>query len=193
MMTNVAGYSPKAVDLLLALFGLGMTVGNLVGGRLADRALMPSLYGALGGLGLVLALFVVTAHNQLAAAVTIFLIGATGMACVPIIQTRIMEKARDAPTLAAAANHSAFNLANAAGAFLGGRAIGAGLGWTSPDWVGAILAAGGLALALLSGALDRRDGSSPAARAAGARVAPVEKRLQLQPARHAPETGRRHG
>src|SRR5258708_15443526 len=97
-----------------------MTVGNLVGGRLADRALMPSLYGALGGLGLVLALFVVTAHNQLAAAVTIFLIGATGMACVPIIQTRIMEKARDAPTLAAAANHSAFNLANAAGAFLGG-------------------------------------------------------------------------
>ncbi len=84
------------------------------------------------------------------------LVGATGMACVPIIQTRIMEKARDAPTLAAAANHSAFNLANAAGAFLGGRAIGAGLGWTSPDWVGAILAAGGLALALLSGALDRR-------------------------------------
>src|SRR5258708_25940109 len=58
-----------------------MTVGNLVGGRLADRALMPSLYGALGGLGLVLALFVVTAHNQLAAAVTIFLVGATGMAC----------------------------------------------------------------------------------------------------------------
>jgi DHA1 family inner membrane transport protein len=125
---------------------------------------MPSLYGALGGLGLVLALFVVTAHNQVAAAVTIFLIGATGMACVPIIQTRIMEMARDAPTLAAAANHSAFNLANAAGAFLGGRAIGAGLGWTSPDWVGAILAAAGLALALLSGALDRRDGSSPAAR-----------------------------
>src|SRR5712671_2269632 len=173
MMTNVAGYSPGDVDLLLALFGLGMTAGNLVGGRLADRALMPSLYGALGGLGLVLALFVFTAHSQAAAAVTIFLIGATGMACVPIIQMRIMEKARDAPTLAAAANHSAFNMANAAGAFLAGRAINAGFGWTSPNWVGAILAACGLGLAIVSGALDRRDGSSPAARAAGARVAPM--------------------
>jgi DHA1 family inner membrane transport protein len=156
MMTNVAGYSPGAVNYLLALFGLGMVAGNLVGGRLADRALMPSLYAALCGLGLSLALFVVTAHNPAAAAVTIFLIGATGMACVPIMQTRLMDKARDAPMLAAAANHSAFNLANAAGAFLGGRAIEAGLGWTSPNWVGAILAVIGLALAVVSGVLDRR-------------------------------------
>jgi DHA1 family inner membrane transport protein len=132
-----------------------------VGGRLADRALMPSLYAALGGLSLVLALFVFTAHSQGAAAVTIFLIGATGMACVPIIQMRIMEKARDAPTLAAAANHSAFNMANAAGAFLAGRAIDAGFGWTSPNWVGAILAACGLGLAIVSGVLDRRATSSP--------------------------------
>jgi MFS transporter, DHA1 family, inner membrane transport protein len=164
MMTNVAGYSPGDVDFLLALFGVGMTLGNLVGGRLADRALMPSLYGALGALGLVLALFVFTAHSQAGAAVTIFLIGAAGMACVPIIQTRIMEKARDAPTLAAAANHSAFNIANAAGAFLAGRAIAAGLGWTSPSWVGAILAAIGLGLALVSGALDRRASPSKAVR-----------------------------
>jgi DHA1 family inner membrane transport protein len=161
MMTNVAGYAPGNVDFLLALFGVGMTVGNLVGGRLADRALMPSLYAALGGLSLVLALFVFTAHSQAAAAVTIFLIGATGMACVPIIQMRIMEKARDAPTLAAAANHSAFNMANAAGAFLAGRAIDAGFGWTSPNWVGAILAACGLGLAIVSGVLDRRATSSP--------------------------------
>ena len=117
---------------------------------------MPSLYGSLGGLGLVLALFVLTAHDKAMAAVTIFLVGATGMACVPIIQTRIMDKARGAPTLAAAANHSAFNIANAAGAFLGGRAIHAGLGWASPDWVGAILAAVGLGIAVVSGALDRR-------------------------------------
>jgi DHA1 family inner membrane transport protein len=156
MMTNVAGYSPGSVDFLLALFGVGLTVGNLVGGRLADRALMPSLIAALAGLGVALALFVFTAHYKAAAAVTIFLVGAFGMACVPMIQTRIMDKARGAPTLAAAATHSAFNMANAAGAFLGGRAIHAGFGWTSPDWVGAILAAIGLTLALVSAALDRR-------------------------------------
>ena len=156
MMTYVAGYSPGATDFLLALFGVGLTAGNLVGGRLADRALMPSLYAALGGLALVLALFVFTAHHAASAAVTLFLVGATGMACVPMIQTRIMDKARGAPTLAAAATHSAFNLANAAGAFLGGRAIHAGLGWTSPDWVGAILACAGLALAVVSGRLDQK-------------------------------------
>jgi DHA1 family inner membrane transport protein len=156
MMTHVAGYSSTNVNWLLALFGVGMTVGNLLGGRLADRALMPSMYGALGALGLLLALFVVTAHNQVMAAVTLFLIGGAGMACVPIIQTRIMDVARGAPTLAAAANHSAFNLANAAGAFLGGLVISAGFGWTAPSWVGAGLAGVGLALAVVSGALDRR-------------------------------------
>jgi hypothetical protein len=105
MMTHVAGYSVTSVDWLLALFGVGMTVGNLIGGRLADRALMPSLYATLGALGLLLALFVVTAHHPLLAAVTLFMIGAAGMACVPIIQTRIMDVAHGAPTLAAAANH----------------------------------------------------------------------------------------
>jgi DHA1 family inner membrane transport protein len=114
-----------------------------------------------------LALFVVTAHNQVMAAVTLFLIGAAGMACVPIIQTRIMDVARGAPTLAAAANHSAFNLANAAGAFLGGLVIAGGFGWTAPSWVGACLAGVGLALAVVSGAMERR----PAQRALPARTA----------------------
>jgi DHA1 family inner membrane transport protein len=156
MMTHVAGYSTTSVNWLLALFGIGMTVGNLVGGRLADRALMPSMYGALAALSLLLAVFVATAHNQVMAAVTLFLIGAAGMACVPIIQTRIMDVARGAPTLAAAANHSAFNVANATGAFLGGLVIAAGFGWTAPSWVGAGLAGVGLALAVVSGALERR-------------------------------------
>jgi DHA1 family inner membrane transport protein len=173
MMTHVAGYSPTSVNWLLALFGIGMTVGNFVGGRLADRALMPSLYGALGALGLLLALFVVTAHNQVMAAVTLFLIGGAGMACVPIIQTRIMDVAHGAPTLAAAANHSAFNLANAAGAFLGGLVIAAGFGWTAPSWVGAGLAGVGLALAVISGALERRPTKSALRRSAPTRVASI--------------------
>jgi DHA1 family inner membrane transport protein len=173
MMTHVAGYSSTSVNWLLALFGIGMTVGNFVGGRLADRALMPSLYGALGTLGLLLALFVVTAHNQVMAAVTLFLIGGAGMACVPIIQTRIMDVARGAPTLAAAANHSAFNLANAAGAFLGGLVITSGFGWTAPSWVGAGLAGVGLALAVISGALERRPTRSALRRSAPTRVASI--------------------
>ena len=171
MMTHVAGYSSTSVNWLLALFGVGMTVGNFVGGRLADRALMPSLYGTLGALGLLLALFVVTAHSQVMAAVTLFLIGGAGMACVPIIQTRIMDVAHGAPTLAAAANHSAFNLANAAGAFLGGLVIAAGFGWTAPNWVGAGLAGVGLALAVISGALQRRPMQSALRRSAPTRVA----------------------
>jgi DHA1 family inner membrane transport protein len=168
LMTHVAGYSSTGVNWLLALFGLGMIAGNLVGGRLADRALLPSMYGALGALGLLLALFAVTAHNQVMAAVTLFLVGAAGMACVPIIQTRIMDMAHGAPTLAAAANHSAFNLANAAGAFLGRLVIAAGFGWTAPSWVGAGLAGVGLGLAIVSGALERssRRSAPPAAVAA---------------------------
>jgi DHA1 family inner membrane transport protein len=176
MMIKVAGYSPAAVDWLFALFGVGMTVGNLVGGRLADRALMPSLYASLGSLGLVMALFVLTAHYQMPAAVTIFLIGATSMACVPIIQTRIMDKAYGAPTLAAAANQSAFNLASAGGAFLGGLAIEAGFGLTSLNWLGAVLAALGLGLAVLSGALDRGGSQSRGARSKSNSVGNVAQR-----------------
>lgn len=171
MMTDVAGFSSGAVTILLVVFGLGLVVGNLVGGRLADRALMPSLYGILAALALVLALFTVTAHTKVGAAITIFLLGAVGFATVPALQMRVMQQAEGAPTLASAANIGAFNLGNAAGAWLGGMAITAGLGYTAPNGVGAALAAGGLALALLSGRLDRRPAGSrqsePAQAAAG--------------------------
>ena len=156
MMTQVAGYSPTAMTGLLVLFGVGATVGNVIGGRMADRALMPSLYVSLGGLAVVLALFTLTAHNQVTAAITLFLVGAISFLAVPTVQTRIMDKAVGAPTLAAAANHSAFNIANAGGAYLGGLVIDAGFGYTSPNLVGAGLAVVGLVLAAWSGRLDRR-------------------------------------
>lgn len=157
LLTEVAGYAPASVPYLLVLFGVGMTVGNLLGGRLADRALMPSVYAFLTGLAVMLALFVFTSHNALAAAVTIFLIGVAGFAAGPMMQTRILDKAEDAPTLASAAIQSAFNTANSLGAYLGGLVIAAGLGLTAPNWVGALLAALGLALAATSGVLERRD------------------------------------
>ncbi|MFG2412924.1 MFS transporter [Streptomyces goshikiensis] len=156
MMTNVAGFADTSVTWLLVLFGLGMVAGNLIGGRFADRALMPMLYVSLGALAVVLAVFTLTAHTKAGAAVTVVLIGALGFATVPPLQKRVLDQAAGAPTLASAVNIGAFNLGNALAAWLGGLVIAAGLGWTAPNWVGAALAASALVLALVSGALERR-------------------------------------
>ncbi|KOV36252.1 MFS transporter [Streptomyces sp. XY431] len=163
MMTHVAGYSDGAVTWLLVLFGIGMFLGNLLGGRFADRRLMPLLYTTLGGLALVLALFTLTAHNKVLAAITVVLVGALGFATVPPLQKRVLDQAHGAPTLASAVNIGAFNLGNALAAWLGGMVITAGLGYTAPNWVGALLAAAALALALWSAALERRTGKAPTA------------------------------
>ncbi|WP_416874667.1 MFS transporter [Kitasatospora sp. SC0581] len=157
MMTNVAGYADGSVTWLLVLFGVGMFLGNLLGGRYADRKLMPMLYTTLGGLAVVLALFTLTAHNKVAAAVTVLLVGALGFATVPPLQKRVLDQAHGAPTLASAVNIGAFNLGNALAAWLGGMVISAGLGYTAPNWVGAVLAAAALLLAFWSAALERRD------------------------------------
>ncbi|MGW2859870.1 MFS transporter [Streptomyces sp. NPDC001205] len=156
MMTNVAGYADASVTWLLVLFGLGMVAGNLVGGRFADRALMPLLYVSLSGLALVLALFTVAAHDKVTSAAMVFLIGALGFATVPPLQKRVLDQASGAPTLASAVNIGAFNLGNALSAWLGGIVIAAGLGYTAPNWVGAALAASAVALAFVSSALERR-------------------------------------
>ncbi|MFB8024885.1 MULTISPECIES: MFS transporter [unclassified Streptomyces] len=156
MMTETAGYATSSVTWLLVLFGLGMVGGNLLGGRFADRHLMPMLYVSLGALAVVLALFTLTAHNKIAAAVTIALIGALGFATVPPLQKRVLDQAAGAPTLASAVNIGAFNLGNALSAWLGGIVIAAGFGYTAPNWVGAVLAGAALVLAVLSGALERR-------------------------------------
>ncbi|AXE24311.1 MFS transporter [Streptomyces globosus] len=161
MMTETAGFADSSVTWILVLFGLGMVAGNLVGGRFADRALMPMLYGSLAALALVLALFTVTAHHKAAAAATVVLIGALGFATVPPLQKRVLDQAAGAPTLASAVNIGAFNLGNALAAWLGGLVIAAGLGWTAPNWVGATLAASALVLAVVSGLLERRAAPRP--------------------------------
>ncbi|MDX2556277.1 MFS transporter [Streptomyces stelliscabiei] len=155
MMTHVAGFADSSVTWLLVLFGLGMVCGNLVGGKYADRALMPMLYVSLGALAVILALFSVTAHDKIAAAVTITLVGALGFATVPPLQKRVLDQAHGAPTLASAVNIGAFNLGNALSAWLGGLVIDAGLGYTAPNWVGAVLAGSALVLALIASLLER--------------------------------------
>ncbi|MET7853829.1 MFS transporter [Streptomyces avermitilis] len=156
MMTEVAGYTEGAVTWLLVLFGIGMFLGNLLGGKFADRALMPMLFTTLAALTAALLLFTATAHNKVLAAITLSLIGALGFATVPPLQKWVLDQASAAPTLASAANIGAFNLGNALAAWLGGFVIAAGLGYTSPNWVGALLSGTALLLAFLAAYLDRR-------------------------------------
>ncbi|PZU89013.1 MAG: MFS transporter [Chelatococcus sp.] len=142
------------VPVVLALFGMGLTLGTLVCGWAADRALMPAAALTLLWSAGSLALFPFAAGNVWAVSAVVFMIGCGGGLGV-ILQTRLMDVAQDAQTLAAALNHSAFNLANALGPWLGGMAIAAGHGWVSTGWVGMGLALGGLAVWVVA-ALDAR-------------------------------------
>ncbi|HSZ53029.1 MAG TPA: MFS transporter [Caulobacteraceae bacterium] len=155
-LTQVTGVPLASVPLFLSVIGLGMVAGSLVGGWLADRALMASVLIGLVWSGVVLGLFVLAAHNPWAAVADLFLMGGV-VAIVPALQTRLMDTAGDAQTLAAALNHSAFNLANALGAWLGGLTIAAGFGWTSTGWIGAALALAALPILGLSAWLEARD------------------------------------
>jgi len=163
MMVEVARFPEGSVTWLLMVFGFGLFVGNWLGGRFADKALMPMLYGTLLGQGLVLVAFHYLAHSQVASVLCIFLMAAFGFATVSPIQKLVMDKAKaaGAPTLASAVNIGLFNLGNALGAWLGGLVIALGFGFTAPNWAGAMLSAGALALAIASGLLDRRHEISP--------------------------------
>ncbi|ANY06136.1 MFS transporter [Pseudonocardia sp. HH130630-07] len=159
MLTGIAGFTPTEVTLLLAVFGIGMTVGNVVGARLADIATMPTIYGGLAATAVVSLLFVPALQNQATAVVALFTLAVTTFAIVPPVQLRVINAAGDAPHLASGANQAAFNVANAIGAALGGAAIAAGHGLASPNVVAAGLAVLGLGVALVAGrsaAVDAR-------------------------------------
>ncbi|NEC29663.1 MFS transporter [Streptomyces sp. SID8111] len=172
ILTNVTGLSEASTTLVLALYGVGMTLGTLVAGPLTDRALRPTLYAGLALLAAALVTFSFTVHSTWPALVTITFIGALGSFITTPVQMLLMAKAKEAPTMAAASNHSAFNLANAGGAWLGGLALSAGWGWTSPALVGAALAVAGLGLAVTGGLMNRDGRRSEVITASGA-VAPA--------------------
>jgi DHA1 family inner membrane transport protein len=165
MLTDAAGYADGSVTLLLALFGVGATAGNLLGGRLADHSLRGTLFGGLVSLVVVLALFPVLMTAQWSAAVGVTLLGMAAFITGSPLQLMVMEKAAAAPSLASSANQAAFNLANAGGAWIGGLALAAGFGATSPAVAGAVLAVLGIAVAGTAYVVDRR-------RAAGLTAAP---------------------
>ena len=120
--------------LALGVWGLGMVAGRLVGGRLMDWRPVPSMFGAFALMAAVFALFTVTSLHPVTAIATVFLLG-RGLVLPTGLQMRLMDVSRDAQTLGAALNHSAFNVANALGAWLGGLVLAAGLGLTAPMWV----------------------------------------------------------
>lgn len=156
MVTEVAGSPEWAVPIVLVLMGIGMTIGNLVGGHLADVDLRRTLIGGLIGLAVVLALVGATAQWIWALAFFVFATGFVSSVLSPTIQTRLMDVAQDNQSIAAALNHSALNIGNSLGAFLGGLVIAAGWGFVAPAWVGVVLALAGLAIAAASLATERR-------------------------------------
>lgn len=142
-LVQLSGLDVSSMPLVMSLFGVGCVLSNLVGPRLADRALMKTMGGILVYAIVVLLGFSAFVQDLPVALAGVFLLGGMG-AMAPVVQVRLMDVAGDAQTMAAALNHSAFNFANALGAWLGGVAIAAGLGWASLGWVGALLSVGGL-------------------------------------------------
>ncbi len=145
----------SSVPWVLAIFGIGMTIGNLVIPRFADKALMPTAGGLLAWSAITLAIYPSTVHNMFAMSASIFAIGIGG-ALGTVLQTRLMDVAGEAQNLAAALNHSAFNFANALGPWLGGMAIAAGYGLPSTGLVGCGLALGGLLIWAISAISSRK-------------------------------------
>jgi DHA1 family inner membrane transport protein len=153
--TETAGLPVAMVSIIIALFGIGMNVGNIVGSRLADISLKGTIGGTMVFYVAVMLAFATFAHIPVMLYITVFLVGC-GFACGPALQTRLMDVAADAQTLAAASNHSAFNIANALGAWLGGLVIAWGWGFQATGYVGAVLSLIGLCVFGVSVALERK-------------------------------------
>lgn len=156
-VTDVALMPASFVPIILALFGLGMNVGNVIGSRLADWSLNKTIGGMLVFNILVMLLFATTSQSVYMLCLTTFLTGC-GFAVCPAIQTKLMDVAEDAQTLAAATNHSAFNVANALGAWGGGLVIAWGLGYAATGYVGVVMSILGLIIFAASVKMERKTG-----------------------------------
>jgi MFS transporter, DHA1 family, inner membrane transport protein len=160
--TEVTGLSDAWITPLLLLFGAGLFVGNNLGGRLADRRLMPTVLGTIAALAVALFSMTWLIENTVTAVVGTFVFGVAAFAVVAPLQLRVMNAAGHAPDVASAANISAFTLGSALGIYLGGAAIDGGLGLASVNWIGGLISATGLVVAVLSWVLiDRRAAAPP--------------------------------
>lgn len=156
ILTDVSGISTSAVTWVLLLFGAGMTVGNVIGGKLADWKLMPTVIGTLIALVLTHVILAEISGLPTAIIITVFFWGVLTFVIVPPLQMRVVESADEAPNLAATLNQGAFNVGNASGAWIGGAALTLGVPYQYLPFVGAALALMGLAVAVWSTMLDRK-------------------------------------
>lgn len=159
-LTEITGFNETTVPWLLMLFGVGLFVGNWIGGRMADKSIDRTLLFFIAALLVVLVVFGFLASNQIATIVALLLMGGFGFGTVPGLQSRIMQYAGNAPTLASGANIGAFNVGNALGAWAGGLGIAAGLGYTSPIWIGAIITFAALVLVLVAMGLAKKSSAA---------------------------------
>ncbi len=139
ILQDITGVSPHGVTIMLLLFGVGLTAGSMLGGRLADSRLLPSLVGMALAVLVVLAAFTQTSHSVIPAAITLVLWGTFAFALCPILQLLIIDQAHEAPNLGSTLNQSAFNLGNAAGAWIGGLVVASGADLTDLPWTGALV------------------------------------------------------
>ena len=156
ILTDYTGVNIRYVPIALSVWGFGMLCGGLVGGWLADRGMKKAMYRIIFAIIIAFSIAPFMVGNIYTAVLAFFLLGASAMALGPVLQTRLMDVAGEAQTLAASLNHSAFNIANAQGAWLGGLVISAGLGWTAPIWTGVALGFGGLIILMWSVWLEER-------------------------------------
>ncbi|MFK0001492.1 MFS transporter [Paenarthrobacter sp. NPDC090522] len=155
-MTSVAGIPESLIPAVVALYGVGMVVGNIIGGRIADRSVMGTIYLVMPGIAVALVVYAIAAHWAWSAFLMAFVVGGIGSMLTPALQTRLLDAAPGAASLASSLNHSALNIANALGAFLGGTVIAWGWGYVAPALVGAVLAVLGLGVAVVSGLVESR-------------------------------------
>ena len=156
ILQYVTHASPTLVTVALVVYGIGLTIGNALGGRFADKALTPTLVVVLAALTGLLLLFALTMHSVIPAIATVFAWGVATFALVPALQARVMQVAHDAPNLASSINIGAFNLGNAAGAALGGGVIALGLAYPWVSVAGAGMSAAGLLMVLVAGRSGRK-------------------------------------
>jgi DHA1 family inner membrane transport protein len=155
--TRETGLSPAMVPWVLACLGVGMTIGNLIGGWATDRDPRRTVTWGFIGFIVVLVLYTQLAWHPVGLFACGFMLGVTSSMLIPSIQSRLIRISDEAALLGAAVNHAAFNIGNSLGAWLGGIVIAGGFGYLAPGWVGAALAVVGLGLVAVSNTVERRD------------------------------------